>query len=219
MLISITFVYTTAVNVIERPDGLRMALLFTLAIVLVSVLSRVRRATELRIGTVEFDPQAQRLIDRVSRQNELHIIAHKRQIGTANDWGEYQDKELGEREDHHIAVHEPVLFFEVEVSDASDFEGTLHVQGIEISSPNGQTYRVLRATAPAVPNAIAALLLALRDRTGLIPHSYFTWSEHKPLANVARFLLLGEGDTAPMTREVIRRHEPLPRRRPRVHVG
>jgi hypothetical protein len=216
LLISITFVYTTAVNVIERPDGLRIALLFTLAIVFVSVLSRLRRATELRVGTVEFDPLAQRLIDRASRQNELHIIAHKRQVG---DWGEYQDKELSEREDHHIGGHEPVLFFEVEVSDASDFEGTLLVHGIEISSPNGQAYHVLRATAPAVPNAIAALLLKLRDRTGLIPHSYFTWSEHKPLANVARFMLLGEGDTAPMTREVMRRHEPLPRRRPRVHVG
>jgi hypothetical protein len=61
--------------------------------------------------------------------------------------------------------------------------------------------------------------LYVRNRTSLIPHCYFTWSEITPIANVTRFLFFGEGDTAPMTREIIRQNEPKPRRRPRVHVG
>jgi hypothetical protein len=216
-LITLVFIYTTVVNVIERPDGLRIALVFIAAIVFFSILSRVLRSTELRIGQVTFDPVALEFIRTATRgSGELQIIANKRQAG---DWGEYQDKELAEREDHHIDQLEPVLFFEVEVEDASEFAGELLVRGVEISSPNGTTYRVLRATASSVANAIAALLFELRDQTGTIPHCYFTWTENQPLANVARFLFLGQGDTAPVTREIIRQHEAQPRRRPRVHVG
>jgi hypothetical protein len=215
-VITIVFLYTTVVNVIERPDGLRIALVFIAAIVFFSILSRVLRSTELRIGKVTFDPLALEYIANATHGSELHIIANKRQAG---DWGEYQDKELAEREDHHINQNDPVLFFEVEVKDASEFAGELLVQGVEVSSPHGQTYRVLRATSSSVPNAIAALLFELRNSTTLIPHCYFTWTENQPLANVARFLFLGQGDTAPVTREIIRQHETQPRRRPRIHVG
>jgi hypothetical protein len=34
-----------------------------------------------------------------------------------------------------------------------------------------------------------------------------------------KFLALGEGDTAPVTREVLRQNESNPLRRPRIHVG
>ena len=146
-IITLVFLYTTVVNVIERPDGLRIALVFIAAIVFFSILSRVLRSTELRIGKVTLDPGALEFVRAAANGGELHIIANKRQSG---DWGEYQDKELAEREDHHIDQLEPVLFFEVEVEDASEFSCELLVRGVEISSPNGQTYRVLRATASSV---------------------------------------------------------------------
>lgn len=216
-LITLVFIYTTIVNVIERPDGLRIALLFIAAIIFVSILSRIFRSTELRIADIQLDETAEKFLqDSVHHCAELHIIANKRQAG---DWGEYQDKELAEREDHHIDERDPVLFFEVTISDASEFVGKLHVEGVEVLDPNGSKYHVLRATAPAIPNAIAAFLLYVRNRSTMIPHCYFTWSEITPLANVSRFLFFGEGDTAPMTREIIRQSEPKPRRRPRVHVG
>ena len=39
------------------------------------------------------------------------------------------------------------------------------------------------------------------------------------ITDVLKFLASGEVDTAPVTREVLRKPEPDPLRRPRVHVG
>jgi hypothetical protein len=80
-------------------------------------------------------------------------------------------------------------------------------------------YRILRTESPAVPNAIAAFLLYLRDTTGKIPHVYFGWSEGNPLKYLLKYIAFGEGDTAPTTHEVLRQVEDDPEQRPAVHVG
>ncbi len=107
-----------------------------------------------------------------------------------------------------------MLFLEVRPGDVSDFSDVLDVSGVAIGG-----HRVLRCTSPAIPNAIAGLLLDLRDRTGAIPHAYFGWTEGSPIVYLLKFLAFGEGDTAPVCREVLRKAEPDPDRRPRIHVG
>jgi hypothetical protein len=68
---------------------------------------------------------------------------------------------------------------------------------------------------------IATILLDIRDRTPehKLPHAYFGWVEGNPIQYLMRFLLFGEGDTAVVTREVLRRAEPNPSLRPGIHVG
>ena len=116
--------------------------------------------------------------------------------------------------DNHIPANDPILFFEIEIGDASEFAGKIEVCGVDVAG-----YRILRTKAPAVPNAIAALLLNLRDMTHKIPHVYFGWSEGNPIQYLVRYILFGEGDTAPVTREILRQAEPDPEMRPSVHVG
>ena len=119
-VVAAVFAYTTVTNVIERPDGVKIASWFIATIIVTSLVSRVMRSTELRVQRVHGDETAERFI---------------------------------------------------------------------------------------------------RDRTGQIPHAYFGWTEGNPIAYLLKFLAFGEGDTAPVTREVLRQTEADPLRRPRIHVG
>jgi hypothetical protein len=209
-VITLVFVYTTIVNMVEQPEGIRIAAMFIVGIIVASFISRAMRTTEVRIGKIEFDAKAREIIDELA-EGEIRIVTNRREIGNV---GEYRFKEHEKRIDNHIPSTDPVVFYEVELGDASEFSGGLIIRGVDVEG-----YKVLRTESPAVPNAIAALLLYLRDMTGKIPHVYFGWGEGNPIIYLARYILFGEGDTAPVTREILRQAEDDPERRPSVHVG
>jgi hypothetical protein len=208
--ITLIFVYTTILNIIERPDGVKIASWFIVTIIVTSLISRVLRSTELRVQSVEPDETARRFIREVSR-GPVRIIANRPDTGLPE---EYEHKLREASESHHLKPDERVLFLEVRPGDVSEFSGRLRVEGAQVGE-----YRVLRSESSAIPNAIAALLLYIRDETRQIPHAYFGWTEGNPMVYLLKFLALGEGDTAPVTREVLRQTEPNPLRRPRIHVG
>ena len=213
-LLTLVFLYATGANVLDRPDGITIALFFIGAIIVASFASRVWRSTEIRAESIELDEEAQRFVKEcASKGEDIHILAHRRQEGV-DDPEEYAMKEDEQREDNHVPEEIPILFLEVDVGDPSEFEEVLEVRGVEVDS-----HKVLRAESSTVPNAIAAILLHIRDETGKEPHCYFGWTEGNPLAYLVRYLLLGEGDTAPVTHEVLREAEPDRKRRPAVHVG
>ncbi|MBD2251503.1 APC family permease [Nostoc parmelioides] len=208
--ITLVFIYTTIVNIIERPEGIRIAGFFISAIIFTSLVSRVWRSTELRVEQIEVDELAHQYIVEES-QGAIRLIANRLNDG---DEQEYFLKETEVREDNHIPPTDPILFLEIIVSDASDFADVIKVKGVQVGA-----YRILRAESAAVPNAIAALLLYIRDQTDKIPHAYFGWVEGNPIQYLLRFILFGEGDIAVVTREVLRRAEKNPHRRPAIHVG
>ena len=210
-LVTLILVYAFFDNVVEKPDGIVISLAFIAGIVAISFVSRLARATELRADGIEFDEAALRMIDEADDAGNLHVIANKIQAG---DVAEYREKEAEQRALNPIPENAKILFLEVAVNDPSEFSKMLVVRGETVDG-----YCVLRAESTAVPNALAAIMLRLRDDSGLRPHLYFQWSEGNPLAHLARYVLFGQGETAPVTREVLRQAEPDVIRRPVVHVG
>jgi hypothetical protein len=58
-VVSLIFIYTTGANIIERPDGVKIATVLIAAILSVSLASRFARAFELRTTDVSFDRTAE----------------------------------------------------------------------------------------------------------------------------------------------------------------
>ncbi|MER5182019.1 amino acid transporter [Streptomyces sp. NPDC002896] len=210
-VISAVFLYTTVLNVIERPDGVKIGACFIAGIILVSLLSRLARAFELRVTHVALDDMAGRFV-RDMAHRKIRFIANE---PDRRDVAEYRDKIEQIRHDNDLPAQEDFVFVEVTVGDPSEFEAGLTVRGEVLHD----RYRVLTLESSSIPNALAALVLHVRDTTGCTPHIYFEWTEGNPFANFLRFFLFGQGEVAPVTREVLREAEPDRSRRPRVHVG
>lgn len=207
-LIAIVFAYTTVINIIERPEGIKIASFFIGSILATSLISRALRSTELRIKKVVMDDSAQKFIKEAAKQGTIRIIAHR------PGGHSYSFKEKEARDIHNI-FDDQLIFLEIKPGDASEFtDDVLEVYGVAEGK-----HHILRCESPAVPNAIAALLLHIRDKSHQQPHVYFGWTEGNPISYVLKYLAFGEGDTAPVTREVLRLAEPNPKRRPYVHVG
>ncbi|WP_405513410.1 amino acid transporter [Streptomyces canus] len=210
-VVSAVLLYVTVANVVERPDGVKIGACFIAGIILISLLSRLARAFELRVTSVTLDDMAERFVrDMASRK--MRFIANE---PDQRDKAEYRDKIEQIRADNDMPEQEDFVFVEVTVTDPSEFEASLTVRGEVLHN----RYRVLTLESSSVPNALAALLLHVRDSTNCTPHMYFEWTEGNPFANFLRFFLFGQGEVAPVTREVLREAEPDRGRRPRVHTG
>ncbi|WP_336659751.1 amino acid transporter [Leucobacter sp. USHLN153] len=207
--ITAIFLYTTVANIVERPDGMKIALCFIVGIVGVSFVSRVARSTELRATSVRFDDAAVAFVD-ACPPGAVRLIAHTPDDVSAR---RYREK-LAHARTAHGLPDDRVLFIEIEVDDSSDFENELLVRGVERHG-----FHVLTAQASSVSNALAAIALYLSREVRCTPHVYFRWTEGHPLHNLIRYLFLGDGEIAPMTREVIREAEGDVTERPWVHAA
>src|SRR6185295_18807721 len=136
--ITLIFVYTTIVNMIERPEGLKIAAWFIVAIIGSSLVSRVMRSTELRLEGVNYDDVATRFIREAAGRQSLRIIASRPNTGRPE---EYARKFEDANRTHHLPPGDPVLFLEVRPGDASDFSNVLDVTGVYVGG-----FRVLRSS-------------------------------------------------------------------------
>ena len=210
LVITLVFIYTTVLNIYERPEGIKIASVFIGVMIATSVLSRTLRSTELRCHLVQLDAAARALIAEDEDQ-VIRLIARRPRVETEEALDEVA-REV--RQLYGLGENERLYFLEIERGDASEFEETLRVTGGKIGK-----YAVLRATSAVVANSIAALMIYLEQTTGKLPHGYFQWTEGNPIGNLLRFLILGEGDVAPVAHEVLRRAVADPKHRPVVHVS
>jgi hypothetical protein len=131
------------------------------------------------------------------RRELIHLICDRPRGENAHM---YDEKRAAMLDDENIARDHKFCFLEIIVGDTSDFiSDGLIIRGHRIGEN-----AVLRVEATTIPNTIAAVLLWIRDTYDITPHAYLSWTEGHPLTHAARFLFFGEGETAPITREILR---------------
>lgn len=218
-LVTTVMGYTLVDNVLERPEGLKVAARFIVLIIVVSTASRAWRSFERRSYGIRYDAAADTILrTAVSGSAELRLVPcpapDDHQVAGATEIGDIcRRREQNLRLTNHLCDDRPLVFLDVRVADPSEFTGTVEVEGYVADG-----VPVLQVSAAAVPNAVAALALDARDFLGVLPDIYFEWGQDSPAREMLRFLATGRGNSAAVTREVLRRAEPVESRRPRVHV-
>jgi hypothetical protein len=168
---------------------------------------RFRRIFHPTVSAVSFDNTAATILDTAARQSSLRIIACEPIAGT-----DHRTESIVDRVD--LPESTEGIFLEVGRPGPATKTGALHVIGL-----HQHGYQILRVNSAAVAQAIAAVSLQIRDRTGRVPRIDFLWPESPHAWQLLRFLCFGTGETAAVTREILHRAEPDAARRPIVHIG
>lgn len=207
--VTIVFAYTTGANMIERPDGLKIASCFIAAILFFSFSSRVKRSTELRFKEFEFvDAQSRFLWDTLKHLEFPVLVPHR------PGRRDLCDKDTSIRERHRLSDEVPIVFVEAVLGDPSEFQ-----QSPRMEIKQEQERFVIKVTRCAsVAHVIATIALEL-SRVGRPPEIHFGWSDDNPLAAAMGFFLFGEGNVPWRVRELIRKAEPDHSRHPQVFIG
>ena len=209
LFITVVFIYTTIANVIEKPDGIKIATFFIVAILITSFWSRIARSRELRFaGFKVADPESQFLWDSI-RHLELTILVPHRpgRRSLANKEGQI-------RREHRIPRDLMIVFVEVALADASDF---VNEPELRVSQEEGR-YVVKITGAASIAHTGAALALEMA-KVGRPPEVHFGWTDDSPVSGTLGFLLFGEGNVPWMVRDLIRRAEPDEAKRPLIIIA
>ena len=177
--VTVVFVYTLVANVIERPDGVIIASCFIFLLLVLSGISRYRRATEMRVSEFEFaDGESERLWNSL-RGKKVNLIPHH-----AEDT-KYR-AELKRKVLTNFKLHGPMAFIHVRLIDnRSEFYSSLQVK----VTREGDDYLIAATGATAIANAIA-FLTDLLDPISVI----LGLTRRNVMQQSLAFVLWGEGE-------------------------
>jgi hypothetical protein len=209
LLVALVFLYTTVTVIIEKPEGIRIASFFILAIIASSLVSRVMRSTELRLTHFEFANTESKFLWDSLKHLEIPVLVPHRPGRR-----DLLDKEEDIRRVHRLEPGVPIVYIEATPGDVSEFSFT---PLMEVIAEDGRF--IIRVTRTAsVAHVIAAIGLEI-GKGGHPPEIHFGWSDEMPLAANLKFVLFGEGNVPWMVRELIVKAEPDPKFQPRIVIG
>ncbi len=205
----LVFIYVTIVNTVERPDGLRIAGFFVLAIVTASIWSRWRRASEIRVQGFAFvDGESEKLWNDLRAAGELVLIPLRSCDADAR-------KNTFARSLLHLEIERKTIpcFLHIELTeDPSNFSSPIKVRVRRVENDD---YVIEVQNAVAVANAIAYVALELRADEVVIG----LLDSGTPVINAMLYLLFGTGEVGYAVRAIFMRlresrlHAELERRR------
>ena len=209
VLITAVFIFTTFDNIYEKSAGIKIASFFILTILMTSIFSRISRSRELRFSGFQLKDVQSRLLWDTLRHLELSVLVPHRPGRRS-----LEEKEQIIRREHRIPPEMMVVFVEVELHDASEFNNqpTLKIRAVE------GKYILHISNAASISHTLAALALEMA-KVGRPPEIHFGWTDETPLSGTLGFLLFGEGNVPWMVRELIRRAEPNQDRRPLIIIA
>src|SRR5262247_456529 len=190
-ILCLVFAYTLLDNCVERPDGLIIGTIFTVVLMLVCAVSRSIRSVELRIPHGYFiDAESERLGPE-TRGKKVHLIP------TARTSPEARRRKKAEIV-RHYNVRGPFAFLHVNLLDnRSEFTAPLEVS----VRKEGDDYVAEVYGAIAIANTIAFVSEVID------PISIFIGLTRRDLmAQAARYLLFGEGETGLMVYTILLRY-------------
>jgi hypothetical protein len=190
-LISAIFAYALIENVIERPDGIIIALIFILLTMTVSGVSRYFRSTELRVTDIHFCDAESADLWREIAGKKINLVPIKTATREAR---QRKAREIQE----YYKVKEKLAFVHVFLLDnRSDFLAPLNV---EVRKEDGN-YVVNASGAIAIANSIA-YISELLDPIGI----FLGLTQLNPVVQALRFLLFGEGETGMLVYTILLRY-------------
>jgi Rnf-Nqr subunit, membrane protein len=183
------FGYTLVMNIRERPDGIIIASIFIILLLITSLLSRYSRSTELRVRKCEFeDAQSETLWHQLSTERLNLIPISKVDL--------QHRQEIRAKVKKYYKTDGPITFVYVDLLDnRSDFYEQLTVR---IEKHEGE-YVIKVSNANVVANTIAYVSIALKARTILL---HLT-KQQSPTTRAFNYLVLGTGETGLMVLEIL----------------
>jgi hypothetical protein len=189
-VVTVIFAYTLLVNIAQRPDGLIIATIFILVIIVIGAISRCLRATELRVAGLAFEDEESATLWRSISKKEVHLAPY-----TPDDSA--QRIAVAEKIRKHYRVQGPFAFINVKLLDnRSEFLAPLRAK-VQRDCDN---YVIYVTGAVATANALAYMTEKLK------PISVFLeLSQRNVTTQAIRFLLLGEGEVGLLVYNILLR--------------
>jgi len=191
LLVSLTFVYTTIDNVIERPDGAIIASIFIFLLLTASALSRIIRSTEMRVSEVTFVDAESAAIWQSIQGKQVNLIPVRIDTPAHRKFVSVKVRE-------HYKVDGPLAYLYVTLIDnRSDFLSGLSLR----LSREGADFVIEASGAVALANSVA-YISELLD-----PISIVLGLTHRPLMRQSlEYLFFGEGETGLLVYSILVRY-------------
>lgn len=207
VVITLVFIYTTAANIYERPDGVKIATCFILGTLAIATFSRFWRASELRFDGFRFGDRADEMLWLDMVESGIPILVPHRPSSRS-----LMEKAKEIRANHRVDESTQIVFIEVERGDTSEF---LNRPMLQIRQE--QDYLMIQVTeATSISHTIAVIARELSRNCYTRTEVLFGWSEGSPLDLALGFVLFGEGNVPTMVRELV---SDVDHNRPRIAVA